>query len=93
MGHSPDREIIERINRDDIHCLFTMEMVDFTVCEYIRDAAMAGENKCIFALGHFNAEEIGMEFYADYLGKRLSANLPVHFVQSGDAYTYIPAVH
>lgn len=89
MGHPSDNALIEKINAEEINCLLTLEMVDFTVCEYIRDAAMLGENRCIFALGHFNLEEIGMEYYADYLKEQLIPELPVHFIQSGDAYTYI----
>lgn len=90
MGHSSDNKLIQKIDEEGINCLLTLEMVDFTVCEYIRDAAMLGEDKCIFALGHFNMEEIGMEYYADYLKQQLTPELPVHFIQSGDAYTYIP---
>lgn len=91
LGHPSDRELIARINREDIHCLLTLELVDFTVCEYIRDAAMLGGNRCIFALGHFNLEEIGMEFYAGYLRRQLDGAMPVAFLQSGDTYSYIPA--
>lgn len=90
LGHSSDNDLIARINQEDIHCLLTLELVDFTVCEYIRDAAMLGENRCIFALGHFNLEEIGMEFYAGYLRRQLDEAIPVAFLQSGDAYSYIP---
>lgn len=91
MGHTSDNLIIEKIDREQIHCILTLEMVDFTVCEYVRDAAMAGEEKCIFALGHFNLEEIGMEYYAFYLKNYIVPELPVCFLQSGDTYTYLPA--
>ena len=91
MGRSSDNELISKIDQEDIHCLLTLEMVDFTVCEYVRDAAMLGENRCIFALGHFNLEEIGMEYYAQYLRDNLVDSIPVHFIQSGDAYSYISA--
>ena len=90
MGHSGDSKIISKINDENINCLITLEMVDFTVCEYIRDAAMMGEDRCIFALGHFNMEEIGMEYFAGYISEKLFPELPVHFIQSGDAYGYIP---
>ena len=91
LGHLSDDRIIEQINEEDINCLLTLEMVDFTVCEYIRDAAMLGEDRCIFAVGHFNIEEIGMEYLADWL-QQLAPHLPVHFVQSGDAYRYLPCI-
>lgn len=91
MGRPSDRDLIDRINRDDIHCLLTMGMVDFTVCEYLRDAAMAGENRCIFAIGHFNLEELGMEYYVRHLSDLLNHRVPVTFIQSGDAYGYLSA--
>ena len=91
LGHLSDDRIIEQINEEDINCLLTLEMVDFTVCEYIRDAAMLGEDRCIFAVGHFNIEEIGMEYLADWL-QQLAPHLPVHFMQSGDAYRYLPCI-
>lgn len=90
MGRTSDNDLIQKINDEGINCLITLEMVDFTVCEYIRDAAMLGEDRCIFALGHFNMEEIGMRYYAGYLKQHLVPELPVHFIQSGDAYSYIP---
>ena len=90
LGRSGDSELIAKINDENINCLITLEMVDFTVCEYMRDAAMLKEDRCIFALGHFNMEEIGMEYYADFLRERIPNSLPVVFLQSGDAYAYIP---
>ncbi len=102
MGRQGDSELISKINREQINCLLTMEMVDFTVCEYMRDAAMLGEDRCIFALGHFNLEEIGMRYFAEYLRGQLAdraagqmdkaaGQIPVKFIPSGDAYSYIAA--
>ncbi len=91
MGRPSDNAIISKINDEDINCLITLEMVDFTTCEYMRDAAMLGEHRCIFALGHFNMEEIGMEYLAGYLREHVLTDVPVCFIQSGDAYGYIPA--
>ncbi len=90
-GHDEDRDLISKINEEDINCLLSLEMVDFTACEYMRDAAMEGEDRCIFALGHFNLEELGMEYYAGYLAEKLGDGIPVRFLQSGDSYSYIPA--
>ena len=90
LGHASDNDVIKKMNDENINCLITLEMVDFTVCEYMRDAGMLGEDRCIFALGHFNTEEIGMEFYAEYLQEHVIKTLPVRFLQSGDTYTYIP---
>ena len=64
-------------------------MVDFTVNQYIHDAGQFGEDKCIFALGYFNFEEIGMEWYADYVREYIKPDVPVHFIQAGDYFAYI----
>lgn len=89
MGRGTDNDLISKINNEKIDCLLTLEMVDFTVCEYIRDVGMLKQNKCIFALGHFNFEEIGMEYYAGYIREYLRPDPPVYFIQAGDSYTYL----
>ena len=89
LGRGGDNEIISVVNDENINCLLVPEMVDFTVNQYIHDAGQLGEDKCIFALGHFNFEEIGMEWYADYIRKYVKPNVSVHFVQAGDYFSYI----
>ena len=67
----------------------TMEIVDFTLAEYIRDSSMLGQNKVVLGMGHFNLEEPGMEYMLNYIGKALGEDIPCSFVQSGDMYEYI----
>lgn len=89
QGRSADRDLISRINDEEINCLIALELVDFTVCEYVRDASSLGENRCIFSVGHFNVEQLGMEWYAGYLRRQLSSSIPVHMISIGDMYDYI----
>lgn len=89
LGRTSDNDIISMINDEDIDCLLTLEMVDFTVCEYIRDAGQLKEDKCTFSLGHFNFEEIGMEYYAEYMKENMNPDCPVCFIQAGDSYSYL----
>jgi len=79
-----DNMIIKRIEKNNIDCIVSMEITDFTVAEYIRDAG-----KCCLAIGHFNVEEPGMKFFAQYLPRLIGNDLPIKFIQSGDAYSYI----
>ncbi len=67
LGHLSDSDSISKINDEDINCLITPELVNFTVAEYIRDEGMLKEDRCIFAHDHFNYEEIRIEWYAGYL--------------------------
>lgn len=54
-----------------------MELIDFTVSEYIRDSAMLGMPKAILAVGHFNTEEPGMEYMVHYIPEALSEAIPL----------------
>ena len=81
-------EYIKMANNDEVDCFLTMELVDFTLAEYINDASMCGFNKSIISMGHFNLEEYGMEYMVKYL-KKLVCGINVTFVRSGDHYSYI----
>ena len=87
MGHR-DNQKIEKIDAEDIDAILTLELIDYTVNEYIRDSAMLGRKRAILAMGHFNAEEPGMRYMATWL-KELVKDIPVTFVQSGDVFSYI----
>lgn len=79
-------------DENDIDCLMTMEFIDFTTCEYIRDAGMLGQNKCAITIGHFNLEEPGMEYMVEWLPEALGgAELPLAFVPMQDTYRYVLA--
>ena len=55
-----DTHEINFADGEGVDALVTMEFIDFTTCEYIRDAGMLGEGKCAITVGHFNLEEPGM---------------------------------
>ncbi len=84
-----DRNLIDRCDQEHIDCLLAMELVDFTVAEYIRDANMLGQGKVIIQVGHFNLEEPGMAYMLTYIHKAIQADIPCSFVQSGDSYHYL----
>lgn len=74
----------------DVDCLMTMEFIDFTTCEYIRDAGMLGQNKCAITIGHFNLEEPGMEYMLNWLPDALrTVDVPAAFVPMEDTYRYV----
>ena len=87
-----DNDEIAHIDQAGVDCILAMEFIDFTVSEYIRDAAMLGQGKCAIHMGHFNGEEPGMEYMATWLPRALGAagsGLPVCFVPMGDTYQYV----
>lgn len=87
MGNNND--MITKTDKENIDLLLPLELIDFTLSEYIRDSDMLGENKAILSLGHFNAEEPGMEYMLTYIHEAIGEKIPCHYVQSGDMYHYI----
>ena len=84
-----DNELIERLAAEDIDALIAMEIVDFTVCEHVRDAGALGRDRCIFSVGHFNVEQPGMAWYAGYLARELGDSVPVHMLWIDDMYKHL----
>ena len=85
-----DTAEINLMDSQDIDALVTMEFIDFTTCEYVRDTAMLGQGKCAITVGHFNLEEPGMQYMVRWLPLALGAACPrVDFVPMGDTYQYV----
>lgn len=87
-----DTHEIAYADENDVDCLMTMEFIDFTTSEYIRDAGMLGQNKCAITIGHFNLEQPGMEYMVKWLPEALGTDeIPATFVPMGDTYQYVIA--
>lgn len=84
------KEEITYIDQNDVDLILAMEMVDFTLSEYIRDSNMLGKDKCMLSIGHFNLEEFGMKYMVNYVPEAIGdTTIPVNYIQSGDMYEYI----
>ena len=85
-----DKETISTLDRTNVDCLITMELIDYTVNEYMRDGMMLGDSKAILAVGHFNVEEPGMKYMLKWLPEALETDeVSANYVQSGDMNTFI----
>lgn len=92
MGGPVDIATTNAMDAQEIDAFVAAELVDFTTCEYIRDASMLGQGKCAVAIGHFNLEEPGMEYMKSWLPTAIGENAPaVSFVPMGDTYQYVMA--
>lgn len=85
----PDCGAIQEIENGGYDALIPLEIVDWTLSEYVRDAAQLGRDKAILEMGHFNVEELAMKYMLQWLPPLLDGNTPVYFVQSGDSFHYI----
>lgn len=79
-------------DEQDVDCLMTMEFVDFTTSEFVRDAGMLDQGKCAITIGHFNLEEPGMEYMPAWIPAALGSDeIQASFVPMGDTYQYVVA--
>lgn len=85
-----DNKILSMVEENGIDTAIAMELTDFTFNEYVRDSAMLQMPKTILAVGHFNTEEPGMKYMLNWLPQAIGQAIPQHFVQSGDAFGYLP---
>ena len=86
-----DREVNSKIIKtelEDIDAIIPLEIVDWTLCAFVRDCCSLGKSKVIYNIGHFNFEEPGMKFMCKYL-PQLVGDVPVHYVRSGDSFDFI----
>lgn len=84
------KDYIKTIDKKGIDCLLAMEMIDFTLAEYIRDSSILGQNRCLVQIGHFNTEEAGMKYMINWLPTAIKTDkIPMKYIQSGDMYHYI----
>lgn len=92
LTHNPGdaKTEIKYIEKHNIDLVIGMEVIDFTLAEYIRDSSMLGRNKALITVGHFNTEEAGMKYMTTWLSSAIdNKEIPIKFMQSGDMYHYI----
>lgn len=81
-------EVIRLMETEQVDAIIPGEVIDWTVMSYIRDAVQLGKVKAAFNVGHFNMEELGMRYAADWIPEVIHHEVPVHYVPSGDIYCF-----
>ena len=89
MEGGDSNSLIRKVDKEDINLLLPLELIDFTLTEYVKDSAELGYNKAILAPGHFNLEEPGMKYMEKWIHDAIKADIPASFVQAGDMYTFL----
>jgi putative NIF3 family GTP cyclohydrolase 1 type 2 len=87
--HSYDMEIMRCMEEADVDAIIPGEIIEWTILSYIRDAAFMGKGKACFNIGHFNMEELGMRYAADWIGELVNHEIPVHYVPTGDGWCFL----
>nr|WP_288978158.1 Nif3-like dinuclear metal center hexameric protein [uncultured Blautia sp.] len=89
FGGPEDQELIREIERNDYDVIIPGEIVDWTIGEYIQDSNALGRKRGMLNVGHFNLEEPGMEMMEGWLKDAVADQVPVSFVRSGNAYSWL----
>jgi putative NIF3 family GTP cyclohydrolase 1 type 2 len=79
---------MELMHSHDLDVIVAGEILEWTLCAYVRDAAQLGLNKALIVAGHNRTEEAGMKHLPGWLSTVLPG-LPVFFVEAGDPYHYV----
>ena len=87
--HSYDMELMEAMENYDIDAIIPGEIIEWTILSYIRDASYLGKRKACFNTGHFNMEELGMKYAADWVDELVRHRIGVYYLPAGDAWRYV----
>lgn len=89
MEGGDSNSLIKRVDAEDINLLLPLELIDFTLTEYVKDSAELGFDRAIIAPGHFNIEEPGMKYMEKWMDKALPVKIKTTYVQAGDMYSFL----
>ena len=89
LGGPMDKAGINRIENDDYELTIPGEIIDWTLGEYIEDSNTLGKKKAVLNVGHFNLEEPGMEYMAEWLPGVIGGEVPVWFIQSDNSFRWL----
>lgn len=86
-------EIIRQIEAGKVECVIPGEVIEWTVVSYVRDAVAFGKNAALINPGHFNWEELGARYAADWLTELTGGRVPITYIPSGDPWDFAIADH
>ena len=81
-------EIIRAIQNEDIDAIIPGEIIEWNLLSYIRDANSLGRAKACFNIGHFNWEELGARYAADWLKEITDGRVNIAYVRGDDLWNY-----
>jgi len=63
--------VLSEVKKNDIDLVICGEVTEWSVAEYVRDAAQIGMNKTLLYFGHMGSERSGMEYVCEWLKKEI----------------------
>ena len=87
MGNKNDGVAVRKAQSAD--AIIPFEICDYTLTQYVRDAAAMGKKKVLLEMGHFNCEELGMQHCLKWLPEALGTDVSIRFLKAGDQFGYV----
>ena len=88
LGLGREAMPMELMERESLDVLICGEILEWTICAYVRDAAMLGMRKALIIPGHNRTEEAGMKYLPEWIAP-LVPGIPVTFVEAGEPFAYL----
>ena len=84
-GSWGEKCLYEQLNRPEIDLVICGEIVEWSICEYVRDSAQLGIDKSLFVLGHMSSERSGMEYVCEYINENIQG-VTAFYIECGEVY-------
>jgi len=88
LGLGSEQMPMELMRDENLDVIVCGEIVEWTLCAYVRDADQLGLNKALIILGHNRTEEVGMAYLPAWL-ETLLPGIPVWFSEAGEPFSYL----
>ena len=88
LGLGSEHMPMELMRNKQLDVIVGGEILEWTLCAYVRDAAQLGLNKSLIILGHNRTEEVGMKYLPAWL-ERLFPDMSISFIEAGEPFSYL----
>lgn len=88
LGTGDEARPMKLMEDEKLDVIICGEIMEWTLCAYVRDASMLGQKKALIIPGHNRTEEAGMKYLPEWLSS-ITGKIPVTFVEAGDPFSYI----
>lgn len=85
FGAWGDAGQIAEFRRPEVDLVIAGEACEYSICEYVRDAAQLGTDKGLLLLGHMGSEKAGMENLADHINETME-DVRAVYLDCGEVY-------
>lgn len=88
LGLGSEKMPMELMQKENLDVIVCGDILEWTLCAYVRDACQLGMNKSLIILGHNRTEEAGMKHLRGWL-QSLFPDIPVWFSEAGEPFSHI----